>query len=574
MDEEVLEDGQLAVEARRLEDDAEAAAQLAQGAVGREAVDAERSFGRGDQRREELEEGRLAAAVRAEEGEELARRDVEGDAVEGEAVAVGPAQPLDRDEGRGAHPPATRSARRRTTIAGSHAMEARNIDFAAWSVVSRKKRIGRPREPGREEERAGGVDEARGPEERRQDADRDEQEAEREGVARGAAARRVDGREDPEAGRAVVRAVPPADGVEVRHLPEEEDGEEGEAGRADRPRGGRVAAERREGAGDGADDRREGRAGLHRRVDEDVARQRERRQERGDAVREEPELADAEDARGRGRRRPPRRSGRRPAGRGRVAVRAIRRSRSISAISLNALVPEATRAVPRSVWRRRTASRPASGPSVPAAKPRKAVRTTKTVMRGFVSSRRSGQVRLHAGAGAASPAGAPAVAGAVVSAFMRARRTAARTPVIQRRPPTARWAEVIATAFAVQTDVAPSVTCAATRTSQSVESVPKPETPRTFRSESAAATTRATTTQANVRWVKWARTPFGGPVGARRDDLAEGERPVGDGEPRARVADDRAEEDLDVARPGGPEREAAGLRQSWPGRRRRGAPAP
>ncbi len=68
------------------------------------------------------------------------------------------------------------------------------------------------------------------------------------------------------------------------------------------------------------------------------------------------------------------------------------------------------------------------------------------------------QVPLHAVAGAASPAGAPAVAGAVESAWMRARRTAARTPVIQRSPPTARWAEVIATAFAVQTEVAPSVT--------------------------------------------------------------------------------------------------------------------
>ena len=94
-----------------------------------------------------------------------------------------------------------------------------------------------------------------------------------------------------------------------------------------------------------------------------------------------------------------------------------------------------------------------------------------------------------------------------MSAFRRARRTAARTPVIQRRPPTARCAEVIATAFPVQTDVAPSVTCAATRTNQSVEREPKAEMLRTFRSERPAATTRATTTQANVRWVKWARTP-------------------------------------------------------------------
>ena len=51
-----------------------------------------------------------------------------------------------------------------------------------------------------------------------------------------------------------------------------------------------------------ADDRREGRAGLHRRVDEDVARQREGREERRDAVGEEPQLADAEDREDRGER--------------------------------------------------------------------------------------------------------------------------------------------------------------------------------------------------------------------------------------------------------------------------------
>ena len=72
VDEEVLEDGQLPIEARRLEDDAEAAAEAAEVARRREAVDAERARRGRKEGREELEEGRLAAAVRAEEGEELA----------------------------------------------------------------------------------------------------------------------------------------------------------------------------------------------------------------------------------------------------------------------------------------------------------------------------------------------------------------------------------------------------------------------------------------------------------------------------------------------------------------------
>ncbi len=52
-----------------------------------------------------------------------------------------------------------------------------------------------------------------------------------------------------------------------------------------------------------------------------------------------------------------------------------------------------------------------------------------------------------------------------------------------------------------------------------------------------------------------------GPVGPGRHDLAEGEGPVGNGEPGARVPDDGAEEDLHVARPGGQEREAVSPRE-------------
>jgi hypothetical protein len=73
-----------------------------------------------------------------------------------------------------------------------------------------------------------------------------------------------------------------------------------------------------------------------------------------------------------------------PAGSGRAAVRAMRESRSFSQTWLNALVPEATRAVPSRVLRSSTASIPERGPFVPATKPTNAVITTKTVIRGFV----------------------------------------------------------------------------------------------------------------------------------------------------------------------------------------------
>ena len=52
---------------------------------------------------------------------------------------------------------------------------------------------------------------------------------------------------------------------------------------------------------------------------------------------------------------------------------------------INALVPDATKAVPRSVCRSSARSIPERGPVVPATNPTKAVITTKTVMRGFVS---------------------------------------------------------------------------------------------------------------------------------------------------------------------------------------------
>ena len=73
-----------------------------------------------------------------------------------------------------------------------------------------------------------------------------------------------------------------------------------------------------------------------------------------------------------------------PAGSGRPAVRAMRPSSSFSQTWLKALVPEATKAVPSSVWKSSAASIPERGPFVPATKPTKAVITTKTVMRGFV----------------------------------------------------------------------------------------------------------------------------------------------------------------------------------------------
>ncbi len=70
--------------------------------------------------------------------------------------------------------------------------------------------------------------------------------------------------------RAVVVAVHPGDRHEVRNLPEEHDREQRPAASVDRAVPGRPADERRQRAGHGADERRDRRAPLQRRVDGEV----------------------------------------------------------------------------------------------------------------------------------------------------------------------------------------------------------------------------------------------------------------------------------------------------------------
>ena len=76
---------------------------------------------------------------------------------------------------------------------------------------------------------------------------------------------------EADAGAGVVFAVHPADGHEVGELPDEEDGEERDAGPLDDAAGGGPADERRQRAGKGADEGVDGGDALERRVDGDVA---------------------------------------------------------------------------------------------------------------------------------------------------------------------------------------------------------------------------------------------------------------------------------------------------------------
>jgi hypothetical protein len=87
MEAHVLFGGQVLVEARALEDDPDLPAHSARVVNDVAPVDARPSAGRGERRREDRDRGGLARAVRAEQGEELARLDVERDAVD--RVAVG-----------------------------------------------------------------------------------------------------------------------------------------------------------------------------------------------------------------------------------------------------------------------------------------------------------------------------------------------------------------------------------------------------------------------------------------------------------------------------------------------------
>ena len=96
---EVLAHPQFLVEARRLKDDAEPAAQGAGIAQEVEPENAGRAARRPNEGGENAEEGRLAAAVRPEQAEDFARRDAERDVVEREAVAIAMGE-VARDERR------------------------------------------------------------------------------------------------------------------------------------------------------------------------------------------------------------------------------------------------------------------------------------------------------------------------------------------------------------------------------------------------------------------------------------------------------------------------------------------
>ena len=113
-------------------------------------------------------------------------------------------------------------------------------------------------------------------------------------------------------------------------------------------RGRRPADHRRQGAGNGADCRVQGRPRLQRGVDEDV------KQERGDGNRgSQPVGTPEQDRRARQPQSDPERGGldraNRPLGSARLAVRRIRASRHRSIHWFSVLAPPATRAVPSKV---------------------------------------------------------------------------------------------------------------------------------------------------------------------------------------------------------------------------------
>ena len=90
-------------------------------------------------------------------------------------------------------------------------------------------------------------------------------------LAEGARAVLVDDGEHEDAGAGVVFAVHPTDGVEVRELPEKENGEEEPRARIEFASGGGPADHRRNRAGNGADEGGPDGALLERRVGEKIA---------------------------------------------------------------------------------------------------------------------------------------------------------------------------------------------------------------------------------------------------------------------------------------------------------------
>ena len=101
-DAEVLFGGELHVDAGRLEDDSDIAPDLG-GLAGDVVAQNESSAGGGDhQSRENTKRGGLAAAVGAEQAEDFGRADVEGNVVQGGAIAVLMMKVLELNGGSGA----------------------------------------------------------------------------------------------------------------------------------------------------------------------------------------------------------------------------------------------------------------------------------------------------------------------------------------------------------------------------------------------------------------------------------------------------------------------------------------
>src|SRR5262249_6813510 len=110
---EVLLGGQVEVECRLLEDDADLTADAERLALDVEAGDPRRAARRLEQRRQHPDRGRLAGAVRAEEAEELAGTDVEVDRVDRPDATVVATESRNCDGGYGGHVPAESLAPRR-----------------------------------------------------------------------------------------------------------------------------------------------------------------------------------------------------------------------------------------------------------------------------------------------------------------------------------------------------------------------------------------------------------------------------------------------------------------------------
>ena len=125
------------------------------------------------------------------------------------------------------------------------------------------------------------------------DADRPQRGRVEQGLLAGAAAVGFGDRQERDARFRVIVAIHPRDRQEVRHLPEEHDAEQDQR-RQRHVAGGRAPSDHgRQGAGHRANQRGQRRARLERRIHEDVAQVRERRDCGGHRVRPQPQLADA-----------------------------------------------------------------------------------------------------------------------------------------------------------------------------------------------------------------------------------------------------------------------------------------